>query len=318
LTIMKNSQSTNKYIYHTRGVCPPEIHFKIDDGKIKDLRFVGGGCPGNAQLVSRLLEDKPLAKVLKYIEGIDCRNETSCPAELACAIQAVQNGSLDTAESFKVQQVDLPWQSIALIGNLSGDNDILENVLGQIQGRDIDAIVCLGNLTGHSSLNPELIKTIRREKLIALQGENDWHFSSNSVPANGRKIESRIGDWLLLLPQVLSFKLNNRTGMAFFGDYIQSLAGYSDFEPFALEMNMVCGLTRFMQDETVFPALEAMIPQFQSDIIIFSQMRSWGHWQVGGKDFISVGAAADDSGLTWGLLKETNGRIDLKIMKTGS
>lgn len=315
---MKNSKPTNKYIYHTRGVCPPEIHFKIDDGKIKDLRFVGGGCPGNAQLVSRLLEDKPLAKVLSYIDGIDCRNETSCPAELACAIQAVQNGSLDTAESFKVQQVDLPWQSIAIIGNLSGDNDILENVLGQIRRRDIDAILCLGNLTGNSSLNPELIKTIRREKLIALQGENDWHLSNNSVPANGRKIESRIGDWLLLLPQVLSFKLNHRTGMAFFGDYIQSLAGYSDFEPFALEMNMVCGLTNFMQDETVFPALEAMIPQFQTDIIIFSQMRSWGHWQVAGKDFISVGAAEDDAGLTWGLLKETNGRIDLKIMKTDS
>ena len=52
LTIMKHNRSTNQYIYHTRGVCPPEIHFKIDDGKIKDLRFVGGGCPGNAQLVS--------------------------------------------------------------------------------------------------------------------------------------------------------------------------------------------------------------------------------------------------------------------------
>ena len=58
-----------------------------------------------------------------------------------------------------------------------------------------------------------------------------------------------------LLPQVQSFKLNSRTGMAFFGDFIQSFVGYSDFEPFALEMNMVCGLTHFMQDKTVFPAL---------------------------------------------------------------
>ena len=152
-----------------------------------------------------------------------------------------------------------------------------------------------------------MVKTIRREKLTALQGENDWHFSNNREPADGPRIESRLRDWLLQLPQVLSFKLNGRTGMAFFGDYIQSLAGYSDFEPFALEMNMVCGLTNFMQDETVFPALEAMIPQFQADIIIFSQMRSWGHWQVAGKDFISVGAAGDESGLTWGLLNETDG-----------
>jgi uncharacterized protein (TIGR03905 family) len=315
LTIMKNNMSPNQYIYHARGVCPPEIHFKIDDGKIKDLRFVGGGCQGNAQLISRLLEDKPLAEVMRYIEGIDCRNETSCPAELACAIQAVQNGTLDTAESFKVQQEDLPWRSFALIGNLSGDNEILEIVLGHIQNRDVDAILCLGNLTGSSPLNRELLKTIRREKIIALQGENDWHLSNNREPADGPKIESRLRDWLLQLPQVLSFKLNSRTGIAFFGDYIQSLAGYSDFEPFALEMNMVCGLTHFMQDKTVFPALEAMIPQFQADIIVFSQMRTWGHWHVGGKDFISVGAALDESVLTWGLLNETNGRTDFKIMK---
>jgi uncharacterized protein (TIGR03905 family) len=312
---MKFNTPAKKYIYNTRGVCPPEIHFKIDDGKIKDLRFVGGGCPGNAQLVSRLLEDKPLAEVLGYIEGIDCRNETSCPAELACAIRAVQNGTLDTAESFKVKHEDLPRRSIALIGNLSGDNEILENILGHIQDRDVDAILCLGNLTGNSPLNRELIKTIRREKMLVLQGENDWHFANNSEPADGPRIESRSRDWLLQLPQVQSFKLNSRTGMAFFGDFIQSFVGYSDFEPFALEMNMVCGLTHFMQDKTVFPALEAMIPQFQADIIIFSQMKTWGHWQVGGKDFISVGEARGESGLTWGLLEESNGRADLKIMK---
>ena len=103
--------------------------------------------------------------------------------------------------------------------------------------------------------------------------------------------------------------------MAFFGDYIQSFADYSDFEPFSLEINMVCGLTNFMRDETVFPALEAMIPQFQADIIIFSQQKTWGSWHVGGKDFISVGAAAAESGLTWGLLAKNSGLADLKIMK---
>ncbi len=43
---------------------------------------------------------------------------------------------------------------------------------------------------------------------------------------------------------------------------------------------MVCGLTRFMQDETVFPALEAMIPQFRVDIVIFGQLKKWGHWHI--------------------------------------
>ncbi len=314
---MKIKTAANQYIYHTRGVCPPEIHFKIYDGKIKDLRFVGGGCPGNAQLVSRLLEDKPLAEVLSYVKGTDCRNGTSCPEELACAIQAVQNGTLDTAESFKVQEDKIPRRSVALIGNLAGDNDILESILEHVQGCNVDAVLCLGNLTGCSPCNQNLIKTIRREKILALQGENDWHYSQNSEQPDMPKIEPHLRDWLLQLPQVLSFNLNTRKSMAFFGGYIQSLADYSDFEPFSLEMNMVCGLTDFMRDETVFPALEAMIPQFQADVIIFSQVKTWKLRHVDGKDFISVGAARDESGLTWGLLEENNGRSDLKIMKVG-
>ena len=194
---MKNKTVTNQYIYHTHGVCPPEIHFKINDGRIKDLRFVGGGCPGNAQLVSRLLEDKPLAEVLSYIEGIDCRNDTSCPEELAGAIQAVQNGTLATAESFRVQEDNTPRRSVALIGNLAGDNEILEKILEHIQDCDVEAIFCLGNLTGDSPLNRNLIKTIRREKILALQGENDWHYSQNSEQPDMPKIEPHLRDWLL-------------------------------------------------------------------------------------------------------------------------
>jgi len=312
---MKNKIAANQYIYHTRGVCPPEIHFKIHDGKIRDLRFVGGGCPGNAQLVSRLLEDKPLAQVLEYLKGIDCRNDTSCQQELAGAIQAVQNGTLDIAESFKVQEDNTPMRSVALIGNLAGDNVALENILEHIQGCDVAAILCLGNLTGDSRLNRNLIKTIRRKKIMALQGETDWQYSQRSEQPDMPNIEPRMRDWLLQLPQVLTFKLNTRISMAFFGDYIQRLPDYSDFEPFALEMNMVCGLTNFMQDETVLPALEAMIPQFRVDIIIFSQLKKWGHWHIAGKDFISLGPASDANGLSWGLLEVDDEKIEFKIMQ---
>jgi len=160
---MKNNTSANRYIYHTSGVCPPEIHFKINDGKINDLRFVGGGCPGNAQLVSRLLEGKSLAHVLSDIQGIDCRNGTSCPQELACAIRAVQNGTLDIAESFKVQADSIPRQSLAVIGNPAGDSVAFETILKHILDYDVDAILCLGNLTGDS------IDQSGREEIKAVQ-----------------------------------------------------------------------------------------------------------------------------------------------------
>ena len=315
---MKNKASAKPYIYRTHGVCPPEIHFKICDGKIKDLRFVGGGCPGNAQLVSRLLEDKSLSDVLDYIEGIECRNNTSCSAELARAIQVAQNGTLKSVESFKVQKVNNPRRSVALIGNLGGHNEFLELILEQIQHHDVDTILYLGDFIGKSTFNQNLLNTIKRENIFAIQGENDWHYSLNFDESNLPRIEPQLKDWIFRLPQVLSFKLNNKKSMAFFGDYIQSMADYSDFEPFALEMNMVCGLTNFMRDENVFPALEAMIPQFQADIIIFSQTKSWGYWHVKGKDFISVGAPMIESEITWGLLSDNNGRAIFEIMKVES
>jgi hypothetical protein len=109
--------------------------------------------------------------------------------------------------------------------------------------------------------------------------------------------------------------MGKRKGVAFFGDYIQMFPDFSDFEPFALEMNMVCGLTGFMQDESVFPALEAMIPQFQADIILFSQIEKWGHWQIGGKDFISVGPALQNNRLSWGILQIEDLNIDVEIIK---
>jgi hypothetical protein len=105
--------------------------------------------------------------------------------------------------------------------------------------------------------------------------------------------------------------------MAFYGDYLQQLPGFSDYDPYALEMNMVCGLTDFMRDETVFPALSAMTPQFQADIILFGQASEWGRWDVEGKTFIATGPAAVCDRLTWGLLEAVGMEIHFSSRTCG-
>ena len=102
--------------------------------------------------------------------------------------------------------------------------------------------------------------------------------------------------------------------MAFFGDYVQGFPDFSDFDRFALEMNMICDLTSFMQDETVFPALKAMTPQFEADIIVFSQLKKWGYWQIGGKNIISLGPASQNQKLAFGILEFAGQNVDLKII----
>ena len=307
-----------RFIYHTCGVCPPEIHFKLQKDILKDVRFVGGGCPGNAQLVARLLEGKSITEAMDYLAGIDCRDGTSCPDQLALAILAAKNGRLVPAKSFRVFS-DMPTgRRIALIGDLGGNPLVLKTIVGDIQDKNVEDIYCLGNLTGNSPDNDELLKLIRKFKIISIQGENDWHYAHGKEDSSLATLAQKDRDWLVRLPHVLSFQIKGKKGVAFFGQYIQTFPDYSDFEPFAIEMNMVCGLTDFMQDETVMPALEAMIPQFQADIILFSQLQKWGRWQVSAKDFISVGMARGKKWLSWGLIEINRDKLDFKVIEIPS
>ncbi len=310
---MQSIDEAVRYVYTTQGVCPPEIHFRIQEEVLKEVRFVGGGCPGNAQLVGRLLQGRPVEDVPELLKEIDCRNGTSCPDQLSRALIATMEGTLAPAKSFKVCEDTEPRRRIGLIGNLEGRSKILHGLIPEIKRNGVEIIQCLGNLTGNSLNNKELIKYTRKEELSAIQGELDYKYANEREPDLFPSLEQEERDYLVQLPQVISFQVGERSGVAFYGDYLHQLPGFSDFEPFALEMNMVCKLTQFMQDESVFPALEAMAPQFRASVILFGQTGRWGHWRVGETDFIGVGPVLADSELTWGLLEGSGKEIRFEV-----
>ena len=82
------------YSYRTRGTCSREIRFEVQDGVISKVQFVGG-CAGNTQGVSRLAVGRTVEEVIDTLRGIQCRNGTSCPDQLAQALEAYQEGLLD-------------------------------------------------------------------------------------------------------------------------------------------------------------------------------------------------------------------------------
>lgn len=74
------------YKYKTKGTCSVEIRFDVDDNnKLHSVQFVGG-CRGNTQGVARLCEGRDIDEVEEILKGIQCRNGTSCPDQLATAI----------------------------------------------------------------------------------------------------------------------------------------------------------------------------------------------------------------------------------------
>ena len=79
-----------QYNYKTSGTCSREIIFDIEDGKVTNLRFVGG-CNGNLQGIGALCEGMKVEDVIARVEGISCGGRpTSCPDQLAKALKAAQ------------------------------------------------------------------------------------------------------------------------------------------------------------------------------------------------------------------------------------
>ena len=57
--------------YKPKGVCSRLIHFDIVDNKVRNVSFVGG-CSGNLQGISHLIEGMDVDEAISRIEGIRC------------------------------------------------------------------------------------------------------------------------------------------------------------------------------------------------------------------------------------------------------
>ena len=74
------------FTYSTKGTCSRQILFNVDEeNKLRGVRFIGG-CGGNLQGISKLVEGKDIDEIEGLLAGIKCRNNTSCPDQLSKAI----------------------------------------------------------------------------------------------------------------------------------------------------------------------------------------------------------------------------------------
>lgn len=76
-----------RYEYSPKGVCSRKMVLEIEDGIVKSLSVVGG-CNGNLQGISKLVEGLSVDEVIKRLDGIKCGpRQTSCPDQLAQALK---------------------------------------------------------------------------------------------------------------------------------------------------------------------------------------------------------------------------------------
>lgn len=75
-----------KYTYKTSGTCSTEINFEIENDILTNVKFTNG-CTGNTTGISSLVEGMNVHEVIKRLKGTICRNNTSCPDQLAKALE---------------------------------------------------------------------------------------------------------------------------------------------------------------------------------------------------------------------------------------
>ena len=79
-----------QYSYQTSGTCSREILFEIENGKVKNVQYIGG-CNGNLKGIGALVEGMDVQEAITRLEGITCGpKNTSCPDQLAKALKKAQ------------------------------------------------------------------------------------------------------------------------------------------------------------------------------------------------------------------------------------
>ena len=79
------------YEYKTSGTCAQRILFEIEEGKVKNVQFIGG-CNGNLKGIAALVEGMDVDHVIERVQGVTCgMKKTSCPDQLAQALIAAKN-----------------------------------------------------------------------------------------------------------------------------------------------------------------------------------------------------------------------------------
>ena len=76
-----------QFEYQTSGTCSRTILFEIEDGKVRNVQYIGG-CNGNLKGIGSLVEGMDVDEVITRLEGTTCGpKNTSCPDQLAQALK---------------------------------------------------------------------------------------------------------------------------------------------------------------------------------------------------------------------------------------
>ena len=73
------------FTYRTRGTCSQQILFDVDGKTVRNIEFIGG-CNGNLQGISKLVEGMDIDTVIERLDGIHCGIRNPPAASVVTAV----------------------------------------------------------------------------------------------------------------------------------------------------------------------------------------------------------------------------------------
>ena len=255
------------------------------------------------------------------LTGIPCREEGSCSDQLAQALSLVRDGLLEEASPILVQEDPEVRSRVFLLAELNGDLEALERFCLEVERERPDAVYCLGNQVIQGGSNNEVVERVRKEKWVCVQGPVDrmaaMEMHENDREDGGISFSMKAGnrDRLLTLPLMCVFQVGAGRCLAFYDGFLQNLDGFSDYSPYSTELIMVSNLSDYLQDEEVFPAVEAMTPQFSVDAVLFAHTGRNKHVRLGTVDLVNVGALNKEGQRSYTVLEEENEKLSVSFRR---
>ncbi|MCL2556103.1 MAG: TIGR03905 family TSCPD domain-containing protein [Firmicutes bacterium] len=97
----------------TGGTCCKQIIYAINDkDELTTCKFING-CGGNTQGIARLVTGRKIDDIIVQLKGIPCKGNTSCPDQLAKALEDFKKRRFEAEEAEKAAKELAQAQEIA-------------------------------------------------------------------------------------------------------------------------------------------------------------------------------------------------------------
>ncbi|HEX3045238.1 MAG TPA: YfcE family phosphodiesterase [Bacillota bacterium] len=207
---------------------------------------------------------------------------------------------------------------MAIIGDIHSNLAALESVLKDIGSKNVDFILCTGDLVGYAPFPNEVIEKLRQAHVLTVQGNYDEAIGHRRLICG-----CDYKDEKQLELASLSVGFTNTTITPDNREYLKNLPRELSLKMTSLSLRIVHGSPR-RNNEYLFEssqAVEAVVQELEEDILICGHTHIPYHKVIQGKQVINSGSIGKpkhgNPNATYVIIQVCDSKVEVQICETG-